>query len=143
MMSSVEVNDILYIKIRYPDGEIADKKHYYLVTEEIEGAKYIMLEISQFDSLNDKNKDLQFEDFISLVKGETNTCISKDSYIDKRKEIRIEKYDDLLKYKVKNPLSEKSIKNIINDCKKYRQENLIMSDNKVDIMKNELENLNS
>ena len=142
-MSSVEVNDILYIKIRYPDGEIADKKHYYLITEEIEGEKYIMLEVSQFDSLNEKNKDIQFEEFISLVKGETNTCIPKDSYIDKRKEIRIEKYDDLLKYKVKNPLSEKSIKNIINDCKKYRQENLIMCDNKVDIMKNELENLNS
>ena len=142
-MSNVKVNDILYLKIRYPDGEIADKKHYYLVTEEIEGEKYIMLEISQFDSLNENNKDLQFEEFISFVKAEKNTCICKDSYIDKRKEIRIEKYDDLLKYKVSNPISEKSIKNIINDCKKFREENLILSENRVDIMKNEIENLNS
>ena len=37
MMSSVGVNDILYIKIKYPDGEISNTSHYYLITEEIQG----------------------------------------------------------------------------------------------------------
>lgn len=141
-MSSVAVKDILSLRIKYPDGEIADKNHYYLIIEEYKGEKYVMLEIAQFDSLNDNNRELQFEDYISLIKGEINTCINKDSYIDKRKEIKIEKYDDLSKYRVSNPLSEKSIINIINDCKKYREENLVLDDNKVSIMKEELENIN-
>ena len=102
-----------------------------------------MFEISQFDSLKENNRDLQFEDSISLVKAEENTCINKDSYIDKRKEIKIEKYTDLIKYKVSNPLSSKSINNIIQDCVMYRKENFIFENNKVSILKNELENINN
>ena len=141
-MSSVGVNDILCLKIRYPDGEISTKNHYYLITEEIEGEKYVMFEVSQFDSLNEKNKYLQFEDYFSLVKGEVNTCINKDSYIDKRKEIRIEKYSDLQKYKVNNPISIRAIKNITEDCIKFRAEHNILDINKVSILKDEIESIN-
>ena len=137
-MSSVGVNDILCLKIRYPDGEISTKNHYYLITEEIKGEKYVMFEVSQFDSINEKNKYLQFEDYISLVKGEVNTCINKDSYIDKRREIKIEKYGDLQKYKVNNTISIRAIKN----CIKFRAEHNILDINKVSILKDEIESIN-
>ena len=66
-MFNAKVNDILYLKIRYPDGEIADKKHYYLVTEEIEGEKY------QFDELLD----------IIIKSSITNKPIDKESLFPK------------------------------------------------------------
>ena len=53
-MSKVVVGDILSLKIKYPDNEIAEKNHYYLVIEEIQGQKYVMLEITQL--IFDDNK---------------------------------------------------------------------------------------
>lgn len=72
-MSSIGVNDILCLKIRYPDGEISTKNHYYLITEEIKGEVNTCI---NKDSYIDKRKEIRIEKYSDLQKYKVNNPIS-------------------------------------------------------------------
>lgn len=141
-MSKVVVGDILLLKIKYPDGEIAQNNHYYLVIEELKGNIHVMLEIAQFDTLTKEKDNLRYEDYISVVKGEDGACIFKESYIDKRKEIRIENYPGLEKYKVNNPVSISTRENVIRDCRAYMETRKESEKISVSMLKEDIEDIN-
>ena len=141
-MSKIKVGSALSLKIKYNNNELAEFEHYYLVAEEIEGKKYKLFGIVQFDSIKDKNIKSRFDDSIFYIPIQSGTFIKKESYVDLKKEIRIEKYDELDKYLVENNLSEELINDIISNYKEYHNTNIITNDNKVSILKDELELIN-
>jgi hypothetical protein len=142
-MSKLKVGEMISIKIKFTDGTISEINHNYLITEFLEGNKFKMIDIAQFDSFKTENEYLRYEDYILVVNAEEGTCIKKESYIDLKKEIRIEDYDELVKYKITNPLSKETIKKILTEYRIYKETHVITNDNKTSLLKEVIEEINN
>lgn len=141
-MSKLKVGEMISLKIKFADGTISEINHNYLITEYLEGNKFKMIDIAQFDSFKSESEHLRYEDYILVVNAEEGTCINKESYIDLKKEIRIEDYDELEKYKINNPISTETINKILNEYKMYKETHVITNDNKISLLKEAIEEIN-
>lgn len=137
-MSVLKVGQILWLKIRFNNnGDVSSCEHPYLILE-ITEKELKTVEVGQLDSL--KAYKLAYKSNKPIyVTNPNETVLYKDSYIQLDNKISIEYFDELIKFrKTADTLSEKRLKNIIDDYHEFHNTHIIAVEKVVYISKDEL-----
>lgn len=143
-MSSIEVGQVLSLKIRYNNsGDVSSVVHPYLVVDV--NNELNVVEIAQLDSLKGKEwKAFKWGNKPIYATNPTETVIDKDSYIQMDNKFLLENHSGLEYYRrQKDKLSEKKLNNVLKAYRKYHETHQIDEDKQVYITRIELEELQS
>lgn len=143
-MSSIEVGQVLSLRIRFNNGGlISPSKHPYLVIEKNNELGYV--EIAQIDSLQGKEYKAAMRSNKTVYSDNPQeTVIDRDSYVQLDNTMRVEYFQGLELYRrQEDKLSEDKLCDVLKAYKNYHDKYEIDQNKNVYIDKQELQSLNT
>lgn len=136
----LEVGQVLWLKVRYKTNVIAERVHPMLVAViDIDDDK---IEVIAIDKARDKIYQL-YSQANYFLDSDGEKVIYVDSYAQLNNTLTIEYFPELSKFrKTTQKLSAKKLEDLINDYKKYHEENFIPDERIVHMDKEEILKLN-
>ena len=139
---SLEIGQVLWLKVRYKTNVVADDKHPMLVAViDIDENKIEVIAIDKakgktYQLYNEANRFIDSENPKEKV-------IYEDSYAQLNNTLTIEYFPELSKYrKTTAKLSKEKLEDLINDYRIYHKNNFIPDERKVHMTKEEILKLN-
>lgn len=137
---SLEVGQVLWLKVRYQTNIVAKVPHPMLVAViDIDEDK---IEVIAIDKAKDKVYQL-FNQANYFLDSDNEKVISVDSYAQLNNTLTIENFPELIKYrKTKEKLSTEKLNDLLNDYNEYHNNNFIPDERIVHMNKEEILKLN-
>lgn len=137
---SLEVGQVLWLKVRYQTNIVAKVPHPMLVAViDIDEDK---IEVIAIDKAKDKIHQL-YNQANYFLDSDNEKVISVDSYAQLNNTFTIENFPELIKYrKTKEKLSTEKLNDLLNDYNEYHTNNFIPDERIIHMNKEEILRLN-
>ena len=139
-MDSLEVGQILWLKVRYKTNITAKQLHPMLVA--VINVDENKIEVIAIDKAKDRLYQL-YNEANYFLDSNNEKVIYVDSYAQLNNKLTIEYFPELIQFrKTKEKLSEDTLKDLLKDYENYHKNNIILDERKVYMTKEEILNLN-
>ena len=141
MKASLQVGQVLWLRVRYQKDKVSDIKHPMLIAS----IKDNYIEIIAIDKTAGKLQNLYFPyNYYINSKNPKETVIYEDSYAQFNTKLTIENFDELKNYrKTIKQLSSTKLNNLLDEYYEYQKNNKIKQERIVHMTKEEIINLNT